>query len=118
MQNQLEIFLRYLQPTKGALSFSPLFVLQSLFLVPKSACHVNFDGVLDEGDGPSASEDSLGFSEDSLSSSQSSFLRYRTPKVLFVHLLHVHPMHVHTVMRSGLILLLSHYFSLRTCFFM
>ncbi|CAH3111039.1 unnamed protein product [Porites lobata] len=52
----------------------------SLFLVPKSACHVNFDGVLDEGDGPSASEDSLGFSEDSLSSSQSSFLRYRTPK--------------------------------------
>lgn len=58
--------------------------------------------MLDEGDGPSASEDSLGFSEDSLSSSQSSFLRYRTPKVLFVHLLHVHPMHVHTVMRSAL----------------
>ncbi|XP_027044188.1 serine/threonine-protein kinase TAO3-like isoform X3 [Pocillopora damicornis] len=49
----------------------------SLFIVPTSACHVNFDGVLEEGDGPSASEDSLAFSEDSLSSS-SSFLHFRS----------------------------------------
>ncbi|XP_078362933.1 serine/threonine-protein kinase TAO1-like isoform X1 [Oculina patagonica] len=49
----------------------------SLYIVPTSACHVNFDGVLEEGDGPSASEDSLAFSEDSLSSS-SSFLHFKS----------------------------------------
>ncbi|XP_020608657.1 serine/threonine-protein kinase TAO3-like isoform X2 [Orbicella faveolata] len=49
----------------------------SVFIVPTSACHVNFDGVLEEGDGPTASEDSLAFSEDSLSSS-SSFLHFRS----------------------------------------
>lgn len=80
---------------RSSLSLSVLSALQSLFLVPESACHVNFDGVLDEGDGPSASEDSLAFSEDSLSSS-SSFLQFRSVKVLSAHLLHVHPLHVLT----------------------
>lgn len=69
---------------------SLLSALQSVFIVPTSACHVNFDGVLEEGDGPTASEDSLAFSEDSLSSS-SSFLHFRSAQVLSVHLLHAHP---------------------------
>ena len=67
-----------------------LSIPQSLFIVPKSACHVNFDGVLEEGDGPSASEDSLAFSEDSLSSS-SSFLHFRSSQVLSARLLFAHP---------------------------
>ena len=69
---------------------SLLSALQSVFIVPTSACHVNFDGVLEEGDGPTASEDSLAFSEDSLSSS-SSFLHFRSAQVLSLHLLHAHP---------------------------
>lgn len=46
--------------------------------------------MLEEGDGPSASEDSLAFSEDSLSSS-SSFLHFRSSQVLSAHLLYAHP---------------------------
>ena len=78
------------QPTKGLPSVSLLSIPQSLFIVPTSACHVNFDGVLEEGDGPSTSEDSLAFSEDSLSSS-SSFLHFRSAQVQSAHLLHAHP---------------------------
>lgn len=62
--------------------FRLLSALQSYFLVvPGSACHVNFDGVLDNVDGRLASEDSLAFSEDSLSLT-SSFFRFRSTKVL------------------------------------
>lgn len=78
---------------------SLLSALQSVFIVPTSACHVNFDGVLEEGDGPTASEDSLAFSEDSLSSS-SSFLHFRSAQVLSAHLLHAHP---------NLVLFYNHY---------
>ncbi|XP_015769344.1 PREDICTED: serine/threonine-protein kinase TAO1-like [Acropora digitifera] len=54
--------------------------LASYFLVvPGSACHVNFDGVLDNVEGRLASEDSLAFSEDSLSL-PSSFFRFRSTK--------------------------------------